>query len=424
MGSINKTIVKNIFKRLIDFGIILYILIILIILFTGGFEFNLFGNLIRAHTLGNPVQILLLLSLIRIIISVKIINIVLLFTSIIICLVFMEIGIRIWNPLIAKPRQAHVHRTSNTLGWELIPDAYGVGSTGNKIKVNSVGFRDVEHKIQKGKNTYRIMVVGDSFTFGMGVNLEETYAKQLERLLTSTDRPVEVINCGVIGYVMWQNVETLKQKVLPYRPDLVVLGVFLNDIRLSLPPYKENTNWKAKNPFEKKDSKIMNYFYLWNFIKNWQKRYEAKNRHRRGYEYLKGIEERKAAFDHLEPGDKKYFWYKIMHGKLEEKYYIEFAKALRNFVDIAESIGAEVIVCIIPDAAQIHEPNRQHNNRFVKKTCSQIGTPFADATTRFEQEADPKLLYLFPVDAHNSPLGHRLIAEAIAEQIHQCTNYQ
>lgn len=424
MGSINKTIVKNIFKRLIDFGIVLYILIILIILSTGGFEFNLFGKLIGAHRLGNPVQILLLLSLIRIIISVNIINIVLLFTSIIICVVFMEIGIRIWNPLIAKPRQAHVHRASDTLGWELIPDAYGVGKTGNKIKVNSAGFRDIEHKIQKEKNTYRIMVVGDSFTFGMGVNLEDTYAKQLERLLTSTDRPVEVINCGVVGYVMWQNVETLKQKVLQYRPDLVVLGVFLNDIRKSIPPYKENTNWKARNPFEKKDSKMMNYFYLSNFIKNWQRRYEAKNRHRRGYEYLKGIEERKAAFDNLEPGDKKYFWYKIMHGKLEKKYYTEFAKALRNFVDIAESIGAEVLVCMIPDAAQIHKPNRQHNNHFVKKTCSQIGTPFADATTRFEQEADPKLLYLFPVDAHNSPLGHRLIAEAIAEQVHQCTNYQ
>jgi lysophospholipase L1-like esterase len=239
------------------------------------------------------------------------------------------------------------------------------------------------------------MVIGDSFTFGKGVNLEETYAKQLERLLRDANFSCEVMNCGVIGYVMWQNLEVLKRKALSYQPDLVILGVFLNDIGRSIPPYKDPSDWKGSNPFEKRTPGVTDRFYTLNSLKNW-------------------IEERKKS---IKPEGKTSTWYKIMYGKMETRVYSEFVDAMNEFVYTAKSAGSKVLVVMIPDAAQLHDRDRQSINRFVSDTCRRIGVPFVDTTPRFEQVEDPRPLYLFPLDPHTSPEGHRLIAETIAEQI-------
>jgi lysophospholipase L1-like esterase len=53
----------------------------------------------------------------------------------------------------------------------------------------------------------------------------------------------------------------------------------------------------------------------------------------------------------------------------------------------------------------------------VAQTCKDIGVPFVDVIKRFEQEEDPRTLYLFPLDAHTSPKGHRLIADSIFEKM-------
>jgi lysophospholipase L1-like esterase len=321
---------------------------------------------------------------------------------------------RVWNPPIARPGMAQIHKASRVFGWEHIPGASGVGSTGSYIRINSEGFRDTNHSQNKQAGVQRIMVIGDSFTFGKGVNLEETYAKQLERLLRDANFSCEVMNCGVIGYVMWQNLEVLKRKALSYQPDLVILGVFLNDIGRSIPPYKDPSDWKGSNPFEKRTPGVTDRFYTLNSLKNWIYLFETKIRYRRGHEYLKGIEERKKS---IKPEGKTSTWYKIMYGKMETRVYSEFVDAMNEFVYTAKSAGSKVLVVMIPDAAQLHDRDRQSINRFVSDTCRRIGVPFVDITPRFEQVEDPRPLYLFPLDPHTSPEGHRLIAETIAEQI-------
>jgi lysophospholipase L1-like esterase len=86
---------------------------------------------------------------------------------------------------------------------------------------------------------------------------------------------------------------------------------------------------------------------------------------------------------------------------------------------ICETANIQVLVVLIPDAAQMHEPERQEVNLFVAQTCKDIGVPFVDVTKRFEKEEDPRTLYLFPLDAHTSPKGHRLIADSIFEQLQE-----
>jgi len=69
------------------------------------------------------------------------------------------------------------------------------------IKTNSIGLRsDVEYALDKPENTERILVVGNSFTFGTGVNNSNTWCKLLEdKLNEDGDVDYEVINAGKPG---------------------------------------------------------------------------------------------------------------------------------------------------------------------------------------------------------------------------------
>lgn len=121
---------------------------------------------------------------------------------------------------------------------ELIPSyegyyyGYVVKLNRTLVKINSDGFRDIEYPIEKGDNVYRIAVIGDSFTFGQGVELNQTYPKQLENILNSrrNSKRYEVMNFGVPGYNTFQEVQFLKNKVLKYKPDIVIIGYLSNDI--------------------------------------------------------------------------------------------------------------------------------------------------------------------------------------------------
>jgi len=410
----SKSLALLILKRLLDIGIVFYLILIPIVLATGGFKFKLLGVKVGANHLYTPLKFLVPLVLVRLAITVEIKNFLLLIITIVLCLLGSEVFIRVWDPPIAKPGMYQIHRPSPVFGWELLPGASGFGPAGTYIHINGDGFRDNDYSLEKKVGVLRIMVVGDSFTFGMGVNLEDTYSKQLERLLNDTTTTSEVINGGVIGYGLWQYLETLKRKIIPYKPDLVILGLFTNDMLTSFSPYKHLENWPGTNPFAKNASSVMGRSYLWNFFMNWNEIFETKYRYHRGYRYLIGIEERK---EETGPAHPETDCYKIMYGKLPKQVYHDFADTLHEFVRACEAADIRVLIAMIPDAAQLHDPERQEVNRFVEVTCSELDVPFVDVIKRFEQEKDPKTLYLFPLDAHTSPIGHRLIAESIAEEI-------
>jgi lysophospholipase L1-like esterase len=97
-------------------------------------------------------------------------------------------------------------------------------------KINSQGFRDYEYSIDKPADTLRIAVVGDSITYGAGVNLEDSYVKQLERLLNNRcSKKVEALNFGVAGASTINELELIQKKVLLYEPDILMLQMDPND---------------------------------------------------------------------------------------------------------------------------------------------------------------------------------------------------
>jgi lysophospholipase L1-like esterase len=111
---------------------------------------------------------------------------------------------------------------NQTLGWELDP---------SDPLVNADGFRGREYDVGKS-DAIRIMVLGDSVTFGRGVPLEGTYAGLLEDRLNGEGRGglrYEVLNLGVGGYNSRQQLELYETKGRKYEPDLLVIGFVLND---------------------------------------------------------------------------------------------------------------------------------------------------------------------------------------------------
>ena len=262
---------------------------------------------------------------------------------------------------------------------------------------------------------HRIVAIGDSFTFGMGVNLEDTYPKQLERILNRANIPSEVINGGVIGHNMWQHYEMLVRKALAYKPDLIILGLFLDDLASLVPPYSQSDEYQGENPFEVRGmSELMSRLSILNLLKNVNGLIEYKYRYRRGYTYMKGIENRKKKWGPANPTNSNY---RIMSGNIEKRTYETFSNVLKRFITKANDAEAKVLVVMIPDSVQLNEPHMQFVNRFVAQICEEIKVPYLDVTPVLEVQEDHRSLYLFPFDAHNSPKGLRLIAKAMADRI-------
>ena len=123
------------------------------------------------------------------------------------------------------------------IGYELVPH-FESDRAGSMLdfrgKANSLGFRDREHAVEKPEGIFRMLVIGDSVTQGLGVKDDEAvFTSVLERELNERpDGRVEVLNFGVSGYNTQQEVETLRHKGVDYEPDLVILAYCSNDTRL------------------------------------------------------------------------------------------------------------------------------------------------------------------------------------------------
>src|SRR5690606_25497235 len=93
------------------------------------------------------------------------------------------------------------------------------------LETNSLGLRDDELPEEKRPGTFRIVVLGDSWTVGINVARDETYPARLEELLARSAAPgsVEVLNFGVVGGRAATG-ERLLSRVLALHPDLVVVA--------------------------------------------------------------------------------------------------------------------------------------------------------------------------------------------------------
>jgi lysophospholipase L1-like esterase len=126
-----------------------------------------------------------------------------------------------------------------------------------EISLNSTGFRDREFPKTKQSSTFRIICLGDSWTFGANVGQQDAYPQRLQALLRQefSEAEFEVFNLGVLGYSSYQGLELLKKNISELLPDLVVIAFAMNDSKIGgsrdkdMPAYlqKQNTLRKTLN---------------------------------------------------------------------------------------------------------------------------------------------------------------------------------
>jgi hypothetical protein len=147
----------------------------------------------------------------------------------IVCLLAIEIWVRLaWDESRGRPG----FFLSDPVRGQRLAANYDGWFAGVPARTNSLGFRDTrEYSLQKAPGTFRILVLGDSVTFGHGAPYETSYPFLLEQRLREwrPDVKWEVWNLGVPGYNTAQELAYLYEVGARYQPDLVIVGFFLND---------------------------------------------------------------------------------------------------------------------------------------------------------------------------------------------------
>lgn len=165
-------------------------------------------------------------------------NAALFLISCLIALGGVEAGLRIWGPdVLAMGNQYVFYHFDPVLGWDNLPNMQGQFSRSEfsyPVKVNSNGLWDAEIK-PKQPGEFRVAVLGDSFTWGLGVAYGERFTEVAEAL----EPKINVLNFGVSGYSPIQYLFQL-DKVFALKPDYIVVAFCLgNDLtdNVSYSPY-------------------------------------------------------------------------------------------------------------------------------------------------------------------------------------------
>jgi len=102
---------------------------------------------------------------------------------------------------------------------------------GHEVHTNALGFRDQEFESPKPPETYRVMVLGDSFTWGQGLAVKDRYSNLLQELLQQKmpEKRVEVLNFGICGNPTTIERDICSQHIATIDPDRIVIGFCIND---------------------------------------------------------------------------------------------------------------------------------------------------------------------------------------------------
>jgi len=158
------------------------------------------------------------------------INLALLIISTVFAFLLSEIALRLmgWGPLYVSPERDRFWKYDSLLGWAHRPGQEGIFETPQFrtfVRINQKGLRDREHSYERPNDTRRILVIGDSFAWGYGVEESERFSQLLETSLS-----VEVVNAGVSGYSTDQELLWFRGEGIKYDPDLVILVFAGNDM--------------------------------------------------------------------------------------------------------------------------------------------------------------------------------------------------
>ncbi|MCL7488075.1 MAG: GDSL-type esterase/lipase family protein [Desulfobulbaceae bacterium] len=334
----------------------------------------------------------------------------------------------------------------------------------HRARINSLGFRDREWNREKNSSTTRILAIGDSFTFGMGAELDQTWPKILEQRLRAQGFDLEIANLGRPGASPSEYAEVAEKAIPLLKPDIILVAILQgDDLAQTIRQVRQNREQQKTSPFSRiaggldwtarflypHTSRLIGHHLAGGSTfrsrdrlleKIWQSQAEKLAAGYRG--------EGKARFDamgstardmflkgHLNPGivsmaisDPHYFATPL---QTEEPLVRDGLRKLQDHLQNIKKFagGAPVIVVSMPLGAYVSEdvwkgrkeigftthPEMLHTtipDEELKKICAAVGIPFLSVTERFRRQSVNKPLY-YKYDGHFNPRGHQVFVEEL-----------
>ncbi|MBN1995500.1 MAG: SGNH/GDSL hydrolase family protein [Anaerolineae bacterium] len=286
-------------------------------------------------------------------------NISLLLISFLITLLLLELFLKLF------------FAQSNTFGFTLAATNWRQ----RYVHVNSLGYRDKEWTPTLLEGRTKIMVLGDSFVEGTGI---ENPADRFSDLLgQKLGQEYAVLNAGLSGADTKDEIRNAL--AYPYQPDIVILSFCLNDIDSTAKDMKfTRPNLIVPPPFLVAESYALNFFY-WRLYR-------------------------------LIPQADEIYWDWIMTVYHNPDIWQVYRGELLQMAQIARAGNSQFIVVIFPDMIKIEE-SRPITSQ-VANLYREQGVPVLDVTDLLAGIA-PANLIVSNVDAHPNEFVHRLVAEEL-----------
>lgn len=254
-------------------------------------------------------------------------------------------------------------------------------------RTNAHGLRDRDRP-PKPPGIRRVLVLGDSFTWGYAVAEDEAYPQVAERMLRDRGRPdLEVINGGIPDYNSRMERQLLAQLAPIYEPDAVVLAYVVNDAEpataMPIPPeevYRHSRSWLLTELAERLNRRLF------------RRRLLPSSKDGYGNSYLDGFE----------AGSVK---------------WRDSREAIREMRDFCAAAGIPFTVLILPDVTQNlidRYPWRPIHDAVVG-WGRELNIPTFDLLNDFQGRDQQTLIV--PWDGHPNALAHREFAAILVDRI-------
>ena len=257
--------------------------------------------------------------------------------------------------------------------------------------INTSGLRGPEIASPKPRGSFRVLCVGDSFTFGEGVREEDTFVARLRTLLGcgGDGARCEVINCGVSSYNTADEIAYLENVWVNLEPDLVLIVFVINDAYSDAVFGPLHRGW----------------------VEGVTRLSEAR--------YIAGSRFLAVAYDRLLRWRKARETRRIYLSQFTESPLIsghnwdDCRAALARAADLARERQFRLGLVIFPELYRLD--NRYpfaSAHRLVADEAARLGIPVLDLLDAFRGR-DARALWVHPTDHHPNEEAHRIAAEAI-----------
>lgn len=325
-------------------------------------------------------------------------------------LVGVELGARWLGIAPSLPDQYAVYVEDPILPHKPRPGAtiVGPGATNEfdfEYRHNSLGLREREIPEAKPPGTFRILGLGDSFTYGGGAKAENVYLARLERRLNgrgSGHPRIEVMNAGIPRFFPEAERLFLEHYGLPFQPDLALVAFVPNDvidtflglkaIRV-LPDGRLVSNAGARLVEQLGDVTTVLYTHS-----------HALRILIAAYLRSKVPEEQRVRSEEVFRPD-----------GFHEPAWRELERQYGLMADLARGRGIQIVFVHLPqmgpwDSSAAYPPAR------LAAWAQRNGLAFVDVLPAFQADGHSELLF-WPKDRHPTDAGHAVIADALFEAL-------